>query len=72
MEQVFAVKYVVAAVVYSFLGIAILAVSFRIFDALTPGNLWNEVVVEKNMPLAIALASMTIAVGMIIASAIHG
>lgn len=72
MEQVFAVKYIVAAIVYSLLGILILLFSFVIFDKLTPGDLWKEVVVEKNLPLAITLGAMTLAVGQIIASAIHG
>lgn len=72
MEQVFAVKYIVAAVVYSLVGIVMLSVAFWVFDLLTPGNLWKEVAVEKNMPLAVTLAAMTIAVGMIIAAAIHG
>jgi putative membrane protein len=72
VEQVFALHYVVAAVVYSFLGIAILAVFFLVFDWLTPRELWKEIVEEKNLPLAITLAATTLAVGNIIASAIHG
>ncbi len=72
MEQVLSLKYVVAAVIYSALGIAILCFSTKVFDWLTPGDLWKEIVVEKNVPLAIALAAMTIAVGNIIAAAIHG
>ncbi len=72
MEQVLSLKYVVAAVIYSALGIAILCFSTKVFDWLTPGDLWKEIVIEKNVPLAIALAAMTIAVGNIIAAAIHG
>jgi uncharacterized membrane protein YjfL (UPF0719 family) len=62
----------VAAIVYSFLGIALLSCSFFIFDKFTPGDMWKEIVVEKNLPLALAVSAMTIAVGNIIASAIHG
>jgi putative membrane protein len=72
VEQVLSLKYVVAAVIYSALGIAILCFSTKVFDWLTPGDLWKEIVIEKNVPLAIALAAMTIAVGNIIAAAIHG
>lgn len=72
MEQVLSVKYVVAAIVYSILGIAILCFSTKVFDWLTPGDLWKDIVVEKNLPLAIVLAAVTIAVGNIIAAAIHG
>jgi putative membrane protein len=72
VEQLFALKYMVAAVVYSLLGIVILLFSFVIFDKITPGDMWKEVVVEKNLPLAVAVGAMTLAVAHIIASAIHG
>ncbi len=72
MEQVLTVKYVLAAVVYSGLGIVILCLSTKVFDMLTPGDMWKDIVVEKNLPLAITLAAMMIAVGNIIAAAIHG
>lgn len=72
MEQVLTVKYVLAALVYSALGIAILCLSTKVFDWLTPGDMWKDIVVEKNLPLAITLAAMIIAVGNIIAAAIHG
>ena len=72
MEQILSFKYVLAAIVYSAIGIAILAFSTKVFDWLTPGDMWKDIIVEKNLPLAIALAAMMIAVGTIIAAAIHG
>jgi putative membrane protein len=72
MEQVLTAKYILAALVYSGLGITILCFSTRVFDWLTPGDMWKDIVVEKNLPLAITLAAMIIAVGNIIAAAIHG
>ena len=72
MEQVLTAKYVLAEVVYSGLGIIILCLSTKVFDMLTPGDMWKDIVVEKNLPLAITLAAMMIAVGNIIAAAIHG
>ncbi len=71
-EQVFSLKYIVAAIVYSLLGIVILIFSLIIFDKVTPGDMWKEIVTEKNLPFAITVAAMTIAMGSIIASAIHG
>lgn len=65
-------KYIYSAIVFSLLGVVILAISFYIFDKLTPGNLWHEIVVNKNIALAITTAAMTIAIAQIIASAIHG
>ncbi len=72
MEQVFSFKYLVAAIVYSLLGLLILIFSTWVFDRITPGDLWKEITVEKNMPLAVATAAMIIALGQIIASSIHG
>lgn len=72
MDQALQLHHIVGAIVYSGLGIAILSCSFVIFDWLTPGKMWKEIVEEKNLPLALCLASMTLAVGIIIASAIHG
>lgn len=72
MEQVITVKYIFAAIVYAFLGIGILLMSFVIFDKVTPGDMWKEIITEKNLPLAITVGAMTIAVAQIIASAIHG
>lgn len=72
MEHTFQLNHIVAAIVYAALGIAILCTTFVIFDLITPGKMWKEIVEEKNLPLAVCLSAMTIAVGMIVASAIHG
>ena len=72
MEQYFALKSIIAAIVYSGLGILILIFSCLVFDWLTPGDLWKDIVVEKNLPMAIVLAAMAMAVGQIVAAAIHG
>ena len=72
MEQVLTLKYVVAAIVYSLVGLIVLCLSFIAFDKLTPGNLWKEIVEEHNIALAIVAGSMTIAIAHIISSAIHG
>lgn len=72
MEQVLTIKYVAAALVYSLLGISILCFATKVFDWLTPGDMWKDIVVDKNLPLAVTLAAMILAVGNIIAAAIHG
>lgn len=65
-------KYVVASLVYSFLGIFILLVCFVIIEKITPENLWKEIIEKKNIALAILAAAFMIAVAIIISSAIHG
>jgi uncharacterized membrane protein YjfL (UPF0719 family) len=61
-----------AAIVYSLLGIVVLIVTFIAVDKLTPRNLWKEITEKGNIALAILAGSFMIALGMIISSAIHG
>jgi putative membrane protein len=65
-------KYVVGAIFFSFLGMVLLAIAFKVFDKLTPGNLWKEIVEEQNVALAITTGAMILAIAQIVASAIHG
>ncbi len=72
MEDLITGKYILAAIAYSFLGLLILSFSFIVFDKLTPGALWKEIILERNLPLSIIAAAFTLAIAQIIASAIHG
>lgn len=72
MEQIFGLKYVLNALLFSAVGLVVLGLSFYIFDRITPGRLWKEIVEEHNVALAIVAGAFTIAMAMIIASAIHG
>jgi putative membrane protein len=60
------------SLLYAFLGVAAFWVCFVIIDKLTPYDLWAEIVEKKNMALAIVVGSMCIAIGMIVAAAVHG
>ncbi len=62
----------VGAIVYSALGLVVLTIGFIVFDRTTPGNLWKEIVEEKNVALAIVVGAVTLAIAQIIGSAIHG
>lgn len=60
------------SIIYSFLGIAILLVSFVLAEVLTPKhNLRREIMENKNIALAILGGFFMLAVAIIIASAIH-
>ncbi len=48
------------------------AAGFLVVDKLTPYDLWGEIVKKQNMALAIVVGAMCIAIGMIVAAAIHG
>jgi putative membrane protein len=62
---------IVAALVYSILGIVVFGVAFVVTDALTPYHLWKQLCEEKNTALAIVVASMALSIALIISSAIH-
>lgn len=72
MESLINYKYILASVIYSFLGIIILVLSFWIVEKLTPENLWKEIIEKQNNALAIIGAAFIIAIAIIVASAIHG
>ena len=60
-----------SAALFAFLGIALFIVAFLILDLLTPGKLWTEISEKKNTAAAILMGSLAIALGMIVAAAIH-
>ncbi|MEK6550985.1 MAG: DUF350 domain-containing protein [Pseudomonadota bacterium] len=62
---------VLSSIGYSALGLMIMIVAFVVVDLLTPSRLWKEIIVKKNNALAILAAGFAIAVGLIVASAIH-
>ena len=73
MEDVIHIKYIISALIFSGIGIAILLVSFLVLDALTPKvQIWKEIVEEKNIALAIFLGAISFGIATIIAAAIHG
>lgn len=72
MENLIEMKYIASAMVFSLIGLIVLVVALWVFDKLTPGKLWNEIVVKQNLALAITAAAVILAFAEIIASAIHG
>lgn len=63
---------VISSVIYSLIGIVLLVISFFVFDKLTPGTLWKEIIEEHNTALAILAAAFMLSLALIISSAIHG
>lgn len=71
LSELINLKYLVASVVYSVLGILILVIAFWIIERITPENMWKEIIEKHNVALAIVCAAFMIAVAIIISSAIH-
>jgi uncharacterized membrane protein YjfL (UPF0719 family) len=63
---------VAGSIMYALIGVAIFWVCFVIVDKLTPYNLWAELIEKKNVALAIVVGAMCIAIGLIVAAAVHG
>ena len=45
--------------------------AFVLIDKLTPYHLWNEIVEDKNIALAVLIGAMSIGMCIIIAAAVH-
>lgn len=63
---------VLGSILYAVIGVVVLWLSFIVIDMLTPYKLWDEIVEKKNLALAIVIGGMFIAIGQIVAAAIHG
>jgi len=59
------------SILYALIGVLVFWISFIVVDRLTPYDLWAEIVEKKNVALAIVVGAMCIAIGLIVASAIH-
>ena len=60
------------SMLYALIGIVMLWLCFLIFDKLTPYRLWEEIIEKKNLALAVVVGAMCIAIGLIVAAAVHG
>jgi uncharacterized membrane protein YjfL (UPF0719 family) len=60
------------SILFALIGVLIFWISFVIIDKLTPYDLWEEIVEKQNLALAIVVASMCIAIGLIVSAAVHG
>ena len=71
MEQFINMKDMVASVVFSVFGLVLFGIAFYIFDKLTPGDLWDEILEKQNTAAAIVVAALVIGISIIVGLAIH-
>lgn len=71
LNELISIKYIIASLVYSILGIVVLFLAFWIIEKITPENLWKEILEKQNMALAIVFAAFILAIAIIISAAIH-
>jgi putative membrane protein len=64
-------EVIFGSVLYALIGVLIFWISFIVIDKLTPYDLWDEIVGKHNMALAVVVAALCIAIGLIVAASIH-
>lgn len=62
----------IGSIAYALIGVLVFWICFIVVDKLTPYDLWGEIVEKKNVALAIVVAAMCLAIGQIVAAAVHG
>ena len=62
---------VASAAVFAGLGVVMFALAFFIVDMMTPGKLWDEISEKRNQAAATLMGAVAIALGIIVAVAIH-
>lgn len=60
----------IGSIVYSVIGIFLVALAFVIVDKITPYDLWKELIESRNQALATVVAAFVIAIAIIVAAAI--
>jgi uncharacterized membrane protein YjfL (UPF0719 family) len=60
-----------AAVIFSLLGVVLFLLAFMLFDRMTPGSIWKELLEDQNVALGNLMGGIAIALAIIIGAAIH-
>jgi len=60
-----------AAVLFAVIGVVLFILAFILFDRLTPGSLWKEIIEDQNTALGVLMGAVAIALAIIIAAAVH-
>jgi uncharacterized membrane protein YjfL (UPF0719 family) len=66
----FVLPNILAAVIFALLGVVLFILAFMIFDRVTPGSLWKELLEDQNTALGILMGCVAIAIAIIIAAAV--
>jgi putative membrane protein len=64
------VQNAVAAVLFAIIGVVLFIVAFMVFDKLTPGSLWKELIEDQNTAIGVLMGAVAIALAIIIAAAV--
>ena len=59
------------ALLFVAVGVLVFAGALAFVARILPGNLWGQVIREQSLPAAIVLAAIVLALGWIVAAAVH-
>ena len=65
-------RHLLAAVVFSLMGVAVLILCIWMFDKLSPYSFRREILEDQNTALGLIVGALLLGVAIIIAAAIHG
>ncbi len=72
MEALINTKDIVGSIIFSLLGLILFGLAFFVFDRITPGDLWKEILEKQNSAAAIVVAALVIGIAIIVGLSIHG
>jgi hypothetical protein len=64
-------KSLFIAIVFAVVGIGVFGCALFVLGRFLPGRLWRRAVEEQSLPAAIVLAGVALALGWIVAAAVH-
>jgi len=64
--------HILAALIYSVMGIILMVLSFVIIDWIHPRDIWGEITDKQNRAMAILIGCMVLGIAIIIAAAVAG
>ena len=70
--MIIALPTLLNSLVYAGSGMLVFVAGFVLLDLLTPGKLWEEIRDKQNVAVAQFAGAIAIALGIIVAAAIHG
>jgi putative membrane protein len=59
------------AILFACSGLLLFGAAFLVMQKLSPFDLWKEILENRNVALAVLLAGIAVAFGLIISSAVH-
>jgi len=64
-------QVLVVSVMYAFVGMALMFIGYKLFDALTPTSMQEDIFAKGNVAVAITVGSFVIGIAIVVAAALR-